>query len=862
LVAFHGNAVTPNLPLFLKIPSQRPPSSLVWPEGSARRRGENSILSLDQRTVDGRRTSLPRLVDHWMRSVQLGIKATVLLWLTTLASIPVYANDSIVSDVQPSLWLDASNSDHISFDNLTRVTSWQDKSGNSNNAVAVSTDKDTYPLYIAHATAGGSSALLFDSGCLELSKEISSKTLTIFCVVGPKWETVLNAILGGSDAGGGIEFCIGKGGHGNVLVLNRQNEESLLAGVKKLPTDKLSVVCLVVDGQQGPDARITFRLDSSEDRTADRRPNFEHGFHWVGYAQGTDNYFRGYIAEIIVFTRALGLGDLQRIEHYLTDKYNDPTYAKPVPFQRLTAETLFADLRSFMKWDSFPKDYKALLDACLVNIEVAGVAYFLFVLSLYGIAPSRFAAWHEWIANGKIPFSDKVVKVLAPLFLSTPYCLNAVVRRYRERALDLFESVDEVKLRPEWIPAPMTIGDESISEYKRPADLPPRERYVTGLFELKSALGPRGRLLISIEGPGGVGKSSLAFQIARWACHSRLQYRLAPYPMLPVLVGAVDGKKELANSVDEAAASKLELIMETPSLSGALLQALLRQKRVLVVVDGASEMKEAVISTAIRPDQGAKDSRALVVTSRVPTRLPDSVVIKPQSLTLKFLDRVLDPLIEVTVGSGRFEGDQRETLRDRLKDLMKESGDGSHERQLPMIFLRLMIQRADQLLNEGKKLNELPRTLADLVNSYTEQLLANATDDLVALVKQAREAAKVCMGVELTPVARSQAKYIQAGLPPEALETFVTSGLMAKFGEASDPFYKFALDPVAEQLSVNRLVFALRDGTADKSEIDDLGSKWESLTPEFVSLFMRTAAPFRADIDKPGNPLAARLFAS
>jgi hypothetical protein len=193
---------------------------------------------------------------------------------------------------------------------------------------------------------------------------------------------------------------------------------------------------------------------------------------------------------------------------------------------------------------------------------------------------------------------------------------------------------------------------------------------------------------------------------------------------------------------------------------------------------------------------------------------------------------------------------------------MKKSGDGSHERQLPMIFLRLMIQRADQLLNEGKKLNELPRTLADLVNSYTEQLLAKATDDLVALVKQAREAAKVCMGVELTPVARSQAKYIQAGLPPEALETFVTSGLMTKFGEASDPFYKFALDPVAEQLSVNRLVFALRDGTADKSEIDDLGSKWESLTPEFVSLFMRAAAPFRADIDKPGNPLAARLFAS
>jgi hypothetical protein len=47
--------------------------------------------------------------------------------------------------------------------------------------------------------------------------------------------------------------------------------------------------------------------------------------------------------------------------------------------------------------------------------------------------------------------------------------------------------------------------------------------------------------------------------------------------------------------------------------------------------------------------------------------LPDTSIVKPQSLMLKFLDRVLDPLIEATVGSGRFEGDERETLRDRLK---------------------------------------------------------------------------------------------------------------------------------------------------------------------------------------------------
>jgi photosystem II stability/assembly factor-like uncharacterized protein len=535
-------------------------------------------------------------------------------------------------------------------------------------------------------------------------------------------------------------------------------------------------------------------------------------------------------------------------------------------------QNLWEAFRDFMRWH-IPKDFKELKDIATVNSAALLALYFLTIVCLYLVAPAQFAAWHEWIANGKIPFSEKVVKVLAPLFLGTPYCLNAVVRRHRERALGLFESVDEVKLRPKWIPAPMTIGDEPITEYKRPADLPARQRYVAGLFELKAAFAPRGRLSISIDGPGGVGKSSLAFQIARWACENRPQYRLASYPMLPVLVGSDfrsggpskvgggdDESKNRRDSVDEAAASNLELIMETPRISADLLQALLRKKRVLVVVDGVSEMNETVMSDAIRPDRGAKDSRALVVTSRVPTGLPDSVVIKPQSLTLKFLDRVLDPLIEVTVGSGRFEGDQRETLRDRLKDLMQESGDGLHERQLPMIFLRLMIERANQLLNDGKELNALPRTLAELVNSYTEQLLAKATDNLVALMKQAREAAKVCMGAELTPGARSQEKYIQAGLSLEALKVFITSGLMTKFGEASDPFYKFALDPVAEQLSVNRLVFALRDGTAEGSEINELRSKWEGLPPEFVSLFRHTAAAFRADIDKPGSPLAARLF--
>jgi hypothetical protein len=228
------------------------------------------------------------------------------------------------------------------------VTSWQDKSGNDNNAVAASDhDPATYPLYVARATVGGASALLFNSGFLKLSREIFSKTLTIFCVVGPKSDDRSIAILGGSADRGGIEFRIGKPGFGNVLELNRQNEEALLGGVKKLPTDKLSVASLVVDGQPGPDARITFRLDSSEDLTANLRPNCRQGFQLIGFAAATDDSFQGYIAEIIVFTRVLGLDDIHRIEHYLSAKYNDPTYPKS-PEQNQGNPAKISDITSTM----------------------------------------------------------------------------------------------------------------------------------------------------------------------------------------------------------------------------------------------------------------------------------------------------------------------------------------------------------------------------------------------------------------------------------------------------------------------------------------------------------------------------------
>jgi hypothetical protein len=482
------------------------------------------------------------------------------------------------------------------------------------------------------------------------------------------------------------------------------------------------------------------------------------------------------------------------------------------------------------------------------------------VLGLYVIAPARFAAWHEWIANRGIPFSENISKLLAPFLLDTPYCLNAVVRRYRQRARQLFDMAAEVKTRPKWVPAPLLLGDELFQDYQPPPAKPAEKPYVAGLQEIKARLGKSDeRWTISIEGPGGVGKSALAFEIARWASNSRVGYRLASFPMLPLLLESLEKGADKARTVDAAAAAQLRLVMSVSKISEPLLQALFSRKRVLVVVDGISEMSAGVDQEAICPDSGAVNARALLVTSRLPTNLTESLVIRPQGLTLAFLDRVLDDLVAANVGPGRFNDGEREELRQHLRSLIEDARDGAKERQVPMIFLKLMIERADQLLKEKRQLDELPTTLSELITDYTEQLLRNEHDVHLAM-EQARTTAQVCMGKERSPIARSENRYMAKGVSTEILDKFVTAGLMVRSGEKGDPFYKFALDPIAEQLDANRLLIDIREDRADPTEIGDLIQQWEGLPQDFVSALRRAAATYGKEICKSQNALFVKLW--
>ncbi|NJP12490.1 MAG: NACHT domain-containing protein [Leptolyngbyaceae cyanobacterium RU_5_1] len=120
-----------------------------------------------------------------------------------------------------------------------------------------------------------------------------------------------------------------------------------------------------------------------------------------------------------------------------------------------------------------------------------------------------------------------------------------------------------------------------------------------------------------IAGEGGVGKTSLACQIARWAMAEDETERLCKHPVMPVLIEDELESTETKNFLLKTITKQLQnLRVEEEFVSEELLKQLLKKRRVLVIVDHLSEMNE-ITQKAIKelPDTDLPIN-ALVITSR------------------------------------------------------------------------------------------------------------------------------------------------------------------------------------------------------------------------------------------------------
>lgn len=390
-----------------------------------------------------------------------------------------------------------------------------------------------------------------------------------------------------------------------------------------------------------------------------------------------------------------------------------------------------------------------------------------------------------------------------------PRVLDDWVKTNLETARRQFENKQTVKQRNIYVPTiPVILNGDSIPELT-PKDL--RHKF------------SESRETLLIWGEGGSGKTTLACQLAKWAMADDPEQRLCPnHRMLPILIDQ-ELSDEAGNQQQvlmEAIHGQLrDLIEAVKPISEELLEYLLRERRLLVIVDGYSEMRPAT-RNKIKPELPSFVANALIVTSRSDESLGgvNKTIIQMMRVHSNKLAEFLQVYVNKKGKQDLFKTDQE--LFQACIQLSKLVG----ERDITVLLAKLY---ADQLIatEADQMTRNLPDNIPDLMLSYLNQInyqlvekgLENHLDNLTVhrvakviaweCLKQTYRSTTVPLDTLLKVLgeqwgeeqAKTHLKYLENSL--HIVETV----------KPSEDQIRFSLDPLAEFLAGLYLVDLYKD---------------------------------------------------
>jgi len=288
-----------------------------------------------------------------------------------------------------------------------------------------------------------------------------------------------------------------------------------------------------------------------------------------------------------------------------------------------------------------------------------------------------------------------------------------------------------------------------------------------------------------ITGPGGCGKSTLTFHLAR-----RLRDAAVRRPLLPVLVDK-DWHGPLLDEIGR------QLEVGSRRADAWTVRKLVHTGRLAVIVDGLSERRAEGGEASVLELRDGASPRYLFVTSRSPDA-PGEGFHKIE------LGPLADERLPAFVGA-YVTGDEAGELVAALRRFTR----GEPIRPL---FARLAVEQ----LREGRG---LPSSYALLVDGYVRGLRPQGAGALSEddFLEAARAAAEACVETDLAPRAVDVA-YLRARLrrdreklpfcddagaelaPEAVLAQLLGCGLLEKVGSLGENRVQFADDPIAEYL--------------------------------------------------------------
>jgi hypothetical protein len=397
---------------------------------------------------------------------------------------------------------------------------------------------------------------------------------------------------------------------------------------------------------------------------------------------------------------------------------------------------------------------------------------------------------------------DDLGKAARTSFVVEPEVLDAWVARAApkvERALNQLELFNRRQI---YVAFPVRAGEGGrVIERPAPETLRP-------LFD-------RDRAIVSIVGAGGIGKSTLACAIARWALSSDPNERLTPRRMLPVFI-----VQETTNLV-ESVTQELRRMLGEEELPADLVRGLMSKQRVLVIVDALSErgpdtqrhieqvfaqdvpLNSVVITSRTIPALGAVDR-----TTLYPVRL-DAGTIVP--FIIGYLDRMH---ADGPLKDGRVQLQ----LSEKILTLAESGGQKTAVTPLLVtLFVRSALRRAAN----GLSFDGLPEVVPEVFVDYLRRLNASPNPDARvpddAFIRAAQTVATVSLGQNLVPQDFTPQEAIEALKKDEAvdqarvlLDRLIASGVLERRTPGGQVILRFNLDPAAEYLAAIRRLFSMK----------------------------------------------------
>lgn len=391
------------------------------------------------------------------------------------------------------------------------------------------------------------------------------------------------------------------------------------------------------------------------------------------------------------------------IAHAALANHFDPSANATAPIVRRAIEYL-SQLwwRGLLYWTVDNKGKVALATLCPLWLVTC--------LFLLWLQPSVLLT----INNGLRAFDFKLPKQLGEISISLRYIflvgffdfrprlLDAWVRRHVTQARSNFERKRTVDDRSVHIPIPVELDGEIVTEL-----------HGSNLRKVFSA----GNRFLLIWGEGGVGKTSIACQIARWGLAEETEHQAATHLMLPVLIereldfDKIEGKSAFIAAIRDDLENLIDASVPEP-----LLNALLEKRRILVIIDHLSELSTNT-RQLVRPDTpGLPTIAAFIITSRIEETLGNAPISTPKPMRVE--GNRLSSFMEahLTKRGKRQLFDDPEYF-DACKNLSMIVGD----RDITILFAKLY---AEQMIavKEGTAGVKLPDNIPDLMLSYLKEL--------------------------------------------------------------------------------------------------------------------------------------------